>query len=94
MTIVVLELTCTSISCAQIDYLQQKNADLLSRLHSSEERTRSALTQTGNLDSRNLELESELQTVDRLAQRLQIDKESTVKAADREVTEFKAIINS
>ena len=58
-------------------------------MQSSEERTRSALAQTGNLDSRNVELESELQSVDRLAQRLQIDKESTVKAADREVVEFK-----
>ena len=73
----------------QIDYLQQKNADLTGRLHDTEGRAQSALLTSGSLDNRNVQLESELQSVDRMAQRLQMDKESTVKAADREITEAK-----
>ena len=77
------------LGAPQIDYLQQKNAELQTRCVSAENREQAAMTTTSSLDNRNLELESELQTVDRMAQRLQLDRESTVKAADREINEAK-----
>ena len=73
----------------QIDYLQQKNSELQSRCATAENREHAAVVTTSSLDNRNLELETELQSVDRMAQRLQLDKESTAKAADREINEAK-----
>jgi centrosomal protein CEP135 len=70
----------------QIDYLQQKNAELQKELDGlSTLRTRT----TTSLDRRNLELTKELQDVDMLAQQLQKEKEKIISAADRDLRQAK-----
>ena len=45
-----------------------------------------------NLDKRNLELTRELQTVDRMAQQLQKEKDAIIGSADEEVKQAKVLL--
>ena len=72
--------------CLQIDYLQQKNAELQGQLDDALLTTRKTATQTLELDSRNVELSKELEDVDRMAQQLQTDRDTVLRTADAEVS--------
>ena len=86
-----MPVTPTVWLCFQIDYLQQKNADLQTQLDESLTRTRTAIQQSASLDNRNKELEGELQNVDRMAQRLQLDKQTVEKTADLEIRDTQVL---
>jgi len=70
----------------QIDYLQQKNSELLKQVDSVSTSKSRSLT---SLDKRNVELTRELQTVDRMAQQLQKEKDTIVSSADEEIKQAK-----
>ena len=80
----------------QIDFLQQKNRemerkmnDALSTRDEYESEASKLKLKTRQLEARNKELEYDLNDVDRMAKRLQTDKDIVVKEADREMTEAK-----
>ena len=73
----------------QIDYLQQKNQDLQQNLDKALETIRLATKEKTHCNSRNKELSSELQDVDFLAKQLQAEKDTAIRAADREIAEAK-----
>lgn len=74
----------------QIDYLQQKNGELQRQLDSYRNRAQEASSATMDLDSRNQTLERELRDVDYMAQQMQLDKDTALRVADREVTDARA----
>ena len=80
----------------QIDFLQQKNREMerkmnevLSTRDECESEASKFKLQTRQLQAKNKELEFDLNDVDRMAKRLQTDKDIVVKEADREMTEAK-----
>ena len=76
----------TAMPSLQIDYLQQKNADMQKQVDDVLNTSRKAASQTINLDSRNAELAKELEDVDRMAQRLQAEKDGALRTADSEIS--------
>ena len=73
----------------QIDYLQQANRDAERRLRESTIARDNANQKVIELTEKNEELASELRNVDRLAHKLQADRNSVIRAADKDVTEAK-----
>ncbi|XP_071126603.1 centrosomal protein of 135 kDa-like isoform X3 [Mytilus edulis] len=80
----------------QIDFLQQKNREMDRKMNEAlatrdeyESMSSKMNLKTRQLEAKNKELEYDLNDVDRMAKRLQCDKEIVVKEADREMTEAK-----
>ena len=73
----------------KIDYLQQRNQDLQRQLDGALSKARFASDTTVDLDVRNAALERELQDVDFTAKQLQLDKDTVVRTADREIEDAK-----
>ncbi|XP_071786802.1 centrosomal protein of 135 kDa-like isoform X1 [Asterias amurensis] len=69
----------------QIDYLQQANRDAERRLRESTNANQKVI----ELTEKNEELANELRNVDRLAHKLQADKNNVIWAADKDVTDAK-----
>ncbi|XP_041463887.1 testis-specific gene 10 protein-like isoform X2 [Lytechinus variegatus] len=76
----------------QIEYLQQANRELDRELKDTRLARESAIEENIVLKGRNDELAGELRDVDRLAKRLQADKDSVVAVADKDLFEAKAEI--
>eukprot|EP00057_Strongylocentrotus_purpuratus_P011253 XP_011665727.1 PREDICTED: testis-specific gene 10 protein isoform X5 [Strongylocentrotus purpuratus] len=76
----------------QIEYLQQANRELDRELKDTRLARESAIEENIVLTGRNDELAGELRDVDRLAKRLQADKNSVVTLADKDLFEAKAEI--
>ena len=77
----------------QIDYLQQNNRDLERRLRESMVAKEEATQKLIDISGKNDALKAELREVDRLAQRLQADKDVVIAAADRDMTDAKVELN-
>ena len=73
----------------QIDYLQQANRDAERRLRESTISQDNANQKVIELTEKNEELANELRNVDRLAHKLQADKNNVIWAADKDVTDAK-----
>ncbi|XP_052078400.1 testis-specific gene 10 protein-like isoform X3 [Mytilus californianus] len=80
----------------QIDFLQQKNREMDRKMNEAlatrdeyESMSSKMNLKTRQLEAKNKELEYDLNDVDRMAKRLQSDKEIVVKEADREMNEAK-----
>lgn len=80
----------------QIDFLQQKTREMERKMNEAlstrdeyESEASKFKLQTRQLQAKNKELEFDLNDVDRMAKRLQTDKDIVVKEADREMTEAK-----
>lgn len=80
----------------QIDFLQQKNREMERKMNEAlatrdeyESMSSKMNLKTRQLEAKNKELEYDLNDVDRMAKRLQSDKEIVVKEADREMNEAK-----
>lgn len=80
----------------QVDFLQQKTREMERKVkeativrEESEANLSHYKAQTDELNLRNKELELELNDVDRLAKKMQLDKNLVVKTADREMLEAK-----
>ncbi|XP_025088561.1 testis-specific gene 10 protein-like isoform X3 [Pomacea canaliculata] len=73
----------------QVDFLQQKNRDLERKLSDYRLSAEDAESRLVKSVARNRELEMELKGVDRMAKKLQTDKDVVVRAADREMGEAK-----
>lgn len=69
----------------QVDYLQQKNHELENEL----DRVKSRVLSTAEVDARNYELTKELQDVDLMAQKLQMEKDKVIRVADLEIGQTK-----
>ncbi|CAG2232414.1 CEP135 [Mytilus edulis] len=81
---------------SDIDFLQQKNREMDRKMNEAlatrdeyESMSSKMNLKTRQLEAKNKELEYDLNDVDRMAKRLQCDKEIVVKEADREMTEAK-----
>ena len=72
-----------------MDYLQQKNRELERRLADSQAVAEEAETKYSRAKALTLDLEYQLQGVDRAAAKLQTDKDVVIRAADREMGEAK-----
>ncbi len=78
-----------SICFLQIDYLQQKNADLQRQMDRT--LTQARVVENKSLDTavKNTELERSLHDVDSMARALQTEKDVALLTADREISEAK-----
>ncbi|XP_066576020.1 centrosomal protein of 135 kDa isoform X2 [Amia ocellicauda] len=73
----------------QIEYLQQTNCDLETRMQGLQERKKNATSEVADLSAKNEELCQELTEIDQLAQQLERDKEIVLETADKELQEAK-----
>ncbi|KAK2182666.1 hypothetical protein NP493_341g01017 [Ridgeia piscesae] len=73
----------------QIDFLQQKNEEVLAELERARDRAKSATVQTLDSDEKNMQLARDLKDADSKAYKIQHEKESAIRAADHEVVETK-----
>ncbi|XP_076467897.1 centrosomal protein of 135 kDa-like [Babylonia areolata] len=73
----------------QVDFLQQKNRELERKLTESRVAAEEAESKFSRAKAHNLELECQLQEVDQVAAKLQVDKDAVVRTADREMGEAK-----
>ncbi|XP_064608998.1 centrosomal protein of 135 kDa-like [Liolophura sinensis] len=73
----------------QVDYLQQKSRELEMKMKESTLAQEESESKARRYQARITDLELELSDVDRMAKRLQSDKEFVVKAADNELSEAK-----
>ncbi|XP_071511617.1 centrosomal protein of 135 kDa-like [Diadema antillarum] len=73
----------------QIEYLQQANRELERELKDSRQAREAAVEENIVLKGRNDELAGELRDVDRLAKRLQADRDSVMATADKDMIEAK-----
>ncbi|KAL8598704.1 hypothetical protein ACOMHN_033268 [Nucella lapillus] len=73
----------------QVDLLQQKNRELERKLADSRLTAEEAESSCGRAKARSLELERQLQNVDQVATKLQVDKDVVIRAADREMGQAK-----
>ncbi|XP_046325816.2 centrosomal protein of 135 kDa-like isoform X2 [Haliotis rufescens] len=73
----------------QVDFMSNKNRELERKLHDSNYKITDADSKLMKRQSQIRDLEAELHDVDRIAKRIQGDKEKVVKTADREMFEAK-----
>ncbi|XP_013412187.1 centrosomal protein of 135 kDa-like, partial [Lingula anatina] len=73
----------------QIDYLQQKNREYQRRLDEAQLVEREARSETIDLNAKNKALAADLEDVDRMAQSLQLQKDSVMRSADMELSDAK-----
>jgi hypothetical protein len=76
----------------QIDFLHETNRTLERRLQELTDLKRNLTDKQFDDRVKNNDLVRDLKDIDRLARKVQADKDYTVEAADRELTEAKVII--
>ena len=82
-------LTKLWLFCFQIDYLQQKNQELVQQLDQATNKVARAAADSQDLDIRNQELEKSLQDIDFFAKKMQMEKDTVINVADKEMEDAK-----
>lgn len=78
-----------SVSCSQIEYLQETNRTLEQKVQGLQQRKQDASTEVADLSAKNQELCQELTHIDHLAKQLEKDKDLVLETADLELQEAK-----
>lgn len=82
-------MTIVHLLYKQIDYLQQANRDLERKLSESRKAQVEEHQKVAELTARKDQLAKELREVDRLAKRLQSDRDAAVQEADEDASQAK-----